>query len=114
MKNYTSLEQSKQLIAAGLDPNTADMDWIYEYLIGDYNESPYFDIHTTEAEDLPCWSVGGLIAAINSDYTFGLAKDGKTYSCLIAGKMFDGDNLVDVLVEVILWLLEEGRIKKGE
>lgn len=118
MKNYTSLEQSKQLIAAGLDPKTADMHY-KEYHIDDkreIDEFPHVNHYSTNVVNYvhPCWSVGALIAAINSDYTFGLAKDEKTYSCLIAGMWFRGESLVDMLVDKVLWLLEEGYIKKGE
>ena len=119
---WTTLEEAKKLVDAGLDPNTADMTWIYEYLIEDYNESPYFDIRTTEAEDLPCWSVGGLIGVlpqILDGYELRISKWAVEYvdmhnCCDCYYKWcFADDDLIKCLVETILWLLEEGYIKKG-
>ena len=124
MKNYTSLEQSKRLIAAGLDPNTADMVWTYEDMIEDY--FPYIGLVPIQEKDLPCWSVGALIdvlpSAVSNEFgdIFELVikkYDVSDYSvrykdCYTAAPVFavDGEHLVDCLVETLLRLPNEGYI----
>ena len=126
MKNYTSLEQSKQLIAAGLDPNTADMHY-NEYKIADkrkIDEFPQANHYSTKVVDYvhPCWSVGALIQLMPedlSDYELMINSKGVRYydyeewNALIWFDTSDGE-LTECCVKTILWLLKEGHLKKAE
>lgn len=71
--NYTSIEQSKALIEAGLNPETADMyyrEWkratklISIAHVGKYGK-----------DDMPCWSTGALINILPSEIHIGETKD---------------------------------------
>ena len=121
MKNYTSLEQSKRLIAAGLDPNTADMHhWESEGKIYTY------DGKCSDPNGIPCWSVGALIdvlpTAVSNEFgdIFELVikkYDESDYSVrykdrYTAAPVFavDSEHLVDCLVETLLCLPDEGYI----
>lgn len=60
MRNYTRIDESRELIKAALDPKTADM----AYAKG-FNDlvicSPYIEDGLVGEFDLPCWSLGALI-----------------------------------------------------
>ena len=80
---WTSLEQSKKLVEAGLDPNTADM--MYKYIGGAYENGetkPLYDlvISTDNQNDtnIPCWSLGVLIGVLpnNKKETTTLSRGG--------------------------------------
>ena len=118
---WTDLDQSKKLVEAGLDPNTADMHIIDQ----SYGNHGYFDtalcyskwdaVHTDGY--LPCWSLGRLIGLIlyepfisNQDGTWFVSFDvDDTHS-----HQFSKETLIDTVIESIIWLLEKGYIKKGE
>jgi len=127
---WTTIEQSKKLVAAGLDQNTADMhiiDWRTE-------KEGYFDTSLCyskwDAEHvrgyLPCWSLGRLIGLIPDNYRisldinyqrfsvsneFSLSKRRDIHSSVC---VFHTDNLnfIDSVVEAIIWLLENNNINK--
>ena len=50
--NYTSIEQSKKLIEAGLDPNTADLFYIFDPFVGDIGGIGFGK--PEESQDVPC------------------------------------------------------------
>ena len=125
----TSIEQSKKLLEAGLDPQTADM----HYIIKTVNHSSYEKyvvivgkIPTQESiiKRIPCWSLGALIELVPES----INENTKSYCQLefskksIAYHHIDGsiiigflkDNLIDAVYFMILFLLENNYIKKGE
>lgn len=136
-QGWTSIEQSKKLVEAGLDHNTADM--LYEYHgnfendVTDYDDSPMVCKPTDE--DLPCWSLEALIGLLPK--TIETKKPKNLYfpeilpsnNCvaytalnerkeMVFLKMFatgtESDaTLIDNLVAMICWLLENNYIKKG-
>lgn len=63
IKSYTSIEQSRGLLGAGLDPNTADM----RFFRIDDEYFPDFKPYKESAEKTktpPCWSMARLIALL--------------------------------------------------
>lgn len=127
--NCTTIEQSKSLIEAGLNPDTADMVWLFEPLIGDYTEFPVFKLkpNATEKEDIPCWSTGALIELLpktirrkcmdyplhiypNPDSSYDIEYNAR----VIAEIGFNKNSLIVAVMEMIFWLLKNGFIKKGE
>lgn len=86
--NYTSIEQSKALIEAGLNPETADCCWI---ISRDNCKQDPFELAKNEntlwlypidkirgnLSDymLPCWSTGALINILPSEIHTGETKD---------------------------------------
>ena len=128
--NYTSIEQSKKLLELGLNPETADM--YYEPSIGfctEPSEARVGEIKYAHPRSIPCWSLGALldvmpdkIEYMDSECDLSLAKDWVSYegydrydtSYTIQPMVFKDKPLVDLLFESIIWLLENGYIKKGK
>ena len=117
---WTTIEQSKKLIEAGLDPNTADM-WIspQSKYVGNIEMKPHYKVYHS-------WSLGRLIGLIPDNYRialdinyqrfsvsneFSLSKRRNIHSSVC---VFHTDNLnfIDSVVEAIIWLLENNNINK--
>ena len=133
---WTTLEEAKKLIDAGLDPNTADMsyNWV-ECKVRDGNAvedwllmpSPIDD--RQPYEQLPCWSIGALFnlipknVKINDDrFHFYMSYDNTNKWSAVYESAFFKRRLfcsvfpsqIELLINVILWLLETNHIKKSE
>ena len=138
--NYTSIEQSKKLLELGLNSKSADL--IYgSYAFdgspenGDENlpttfedpetkhwyyvdfAEPFYTEDWTKSKkypDIPCWSVGALTELIPA-YVIEkhpLSDKIVVWSCgLNSGEQ---DSLLDACYNMIIYLLENGYIKKGE
>ena len=115
MNAYTTIEESKQLIEAGLDVNTADM--LHEQ---HYNAESYVTIKpwTTKGKSigahiLPCWSLAALldVASTHCDRLEIALRADKKYNVFAVKDDFvfrsfddhpDGfGNLIDACVTVI-------------
>lgn len=73
--HYTSIEQARNLLKLGLNPNTADMRYVYDNSIGDYDPIPRIgDPRPDEPLAVPCWSFGRLIEIMPK-----YMKSGKEY-----------------------------------
>ena len=132
--NYTSIEQSKKLIEAGLDPNTADMYYVFDPFIQDINGLNIGK--PEEPQDVPCWSLGALIdlmpdcietkrpkniwfpsilPASNGVCYEGMdGNENKITFLKIFSTGTDNNNntMLDNIVKMVLWLLENNYIKK--
>jgi len=130
MKHYTSIEQSKKLLKLGLSAVSADLAWRNERL-GDRIKcfTPSFD--TTCAnwdKDLPCWSLGALleilpknIRIVSTYYYYELYASTKGYAIdfIDTDKLrklhtVEEESLIEAVYNMIVWLFENGYIKKGE
>lgn len=136
---WTSLEQSKKLIEVGLDPNTADMhiiDWRIEKE-GYFNTSLCYSKWDAEHVRgyLPCWSLGALIGLLpktieikkpknlyfpeilpsNNCVAYTALNGNKEYVFLklFATGVESDATLIDNMVSMVCWLLENNYIKKG-
>ena len=118
---WTDLNQSKKLLEAGLDPNTADMHIIDQ----NYENGGYFDTalcyskwDATHVDGyLPCWSLGSLLELV--PYELFISNQDKTWFVSFDvddnhSHQFSKETLLDVVIESIIWLLEQGFIKKGK
>lgn len=120
---WTTLEESKRLLDAGLSPDTADMySWCgRDIRIGGYKvQDKEFDI--------PCWSLGNLISLlpeviyIHNGGNYFLAMNNKSiqyyskenYKHEIYFESVITQVLIESVVNLIIYLLEQGYIKKGE
>lgn len=123
----TTKEQSERLLELGLKPETADMFYVFDYLIKDINGFlPLGDYSQLEDGDIPAWSLHRLIELcpeyINIDgyadtsYWIKIYKhDNKIiyendYDRWIY--LGDGDNLFDTFIDCIEWLINEGHFNK--
>lgn len=125
---WTSIDQSKKLIEAGLDPNTADM--LYHPL-GRHGEFDIFPTigDTLSIDDMSCWSIGALIELLpktietkkpknlyfleilpaSNCVAYIALNENKEYVFL---KSIADSTLLDNVVEMICWLLNNNYIKK--
>lgn len=124
--NYTSIEQSKKLLELGLNPESADMCYQsvtkYDYSGGYWEptiKGSALDINYED--DIPCWSVGALLKLISN---YSLRKMGSKYwitfynapkiSPTPTHVIDDCNNEIEAVYEMVVWLLENGYIKKVE
>ncbi len=134
-KICTTIEQSKKLMELGIDVNTADMYYGYDYNspIGGYEEDAQIipqsesDQHfSLFPEDIPAWSLNVLLELMPKD-------ESKTIDLCLGGsngiehtfdwfctcdendepydyKTFHTSSPIDCTFEMICWLKENGKI----
>ena len=125
-KGFTSIEQSRHLLELGLDPETADM----VYPAWTLSDTPTEDIvnirrHDYENDnDVPCWSLAALLDLMpqtNKFHTRLLLEFNRVIfepcddEIIVNESTFhysDGTNLLDAVVDMVIWLLENGYIEK--
>ena len=127
MCNFTTKEQSLNLIKFGLDRDTADMCYNYNFVTETNSEIPAIvvgTLHDTTLNNIPCWSVGALLKLMplyitkegvcfnrliyrnNIEYSAGI---GKYDEYLVS---FESDSLLESVIECIKYFLENDYIKK--
>lgn len=62
--NNTSVEQSKELLELGLDPNTADLLWTYDFVSGGLQLNLADGLRPFEEKDVPSWSEHALLSLL--------------------------------------------------
>ena len=124
-KICTSIEQSKKLIALGIDVNTADM----YYDVNSYGIQGKPEVGIGWSKDIPAWSLSALLELIppylgefKDGIDFGLSKaiNGKWYSAHYIKFNDDGlasfnitvtgDTAIDAAFEMVCWLKENEKI----
>ena len=120
-RDYTTKEQSEELIKAGIETSTADRMWTYDFLFGDVTcVNIISDLLKPGDYDIPAWSLAQLIniapEEINYcgevckfimmrheiDYINFKKSQGLQYVWSIKNT-----NLLDGMVETVKWLLKE-------
>lgn len=117
-KICTDLKQSKKLVELGLDPNTADMMYLY-WINSETKQEGIEDIPIVREElpiqkgDVPAWSLTALLKLMPSRIDGSYTKLTKLheYGWYIEGHQKVGEP-VDVAFEMVCWLLDNGYIKK--
>lgn len=130
MENYTTLEQSRKLVGLGLDPKTADMYYYQDFINNDkkyevgilkheYNANTHSH---KEGMTVPCWSIGQLIKLMPKRIECGeLMIDTPDNDWYIVYFDWAGEHhgpkerkkeLNDSCINMIVWLLENGYIKR--
>lgn len=70
-KFFTSVEQGRQLVSSGIDPNSSDMHWsVYGHTGGKVIDGEYrlcfnsgcWDEDENGYADVPCWSLSSLLS----------------------------------------------------
>ena len=129
-KICTTIEQSKKLIELGIDINTADM--YYQYfksyspsngvttghcdipIIGSWKEH-HISIPDPAMPnaDIPAWSLSALLELI-SNWQMQTQDNGIgiLYGCKEEIKIIEGETPLDVAFQMVVWLKENGYIKK--
>lgn len=125
---WTTIEQSKKLIEAGLDPNTADMCYesLGKGLICKYPTFKDIDLDFSVISDIPCWSLGALINLIQPFYPEIEPKGNYLWNvsiCAVNYLLSEDEgydihikekSLVDACVKTIIVLIEHNKIEKQE
>lgn len=117
---WTNLDEAKQLVDAGLDPNTADMSFAKAHSsnvdldvvdTASYSKTKDYD---DPWERFPCWSLGALIEIsvkiIENDYYFLSSAKDFAYSHLLNSArelMQKHDNITEATVCFLLSLLKQ-------
>ena len=120
----TTKKQSKKLLELGIDPSTADMYYGYDYIspIGGYEEdaqiipqSEFNEHFVLFPEDIPSWSLSTLLKLmpiINGDTykLYGTLDGGCICEHSCTSVMFQEENAIDAVFEMIVWLRENKHI----
>ena len=129
IRNYTTIEQSKALVDARLNPNTADM--CYSYVLDNNAEHPLIMRKPSSEYDVPCWSCARLMTLLPDAIT--IHEEGKRrmrYTLEIAKyepwqyavnyvygfypdeqvlhETSSMDSPTDALAEMLVWVMQNG------
>lgn len=107
-KICTSIEQSKKLIALGIDVNTADM--YYDCNSYGIQGKPEVAVGTVWSKDIPAWSLTALLKLIPK---FSLERDiskNAGYELHYNYNTTYHDEPVDVAFEMICWLKKHDKL----
>lgn len=115
----TSVGQSQLLIGLRLDADTADLHYILRK-----NSEPRLALLASKVPEgmlnsIPAWSLSALINQLpqfinadNTDYCLMMTTDRVVYWNPNKDNLFETtqDNLLDAVVETLVWLIEKGEI----
>ena len=127
MKHYTTIGESKKLLELGLNPETADMCYDEDYWA---ENIAYRNIALNDRNEyLPCWSLCALSEMLPEDitdsednYPLVISKSNKGWSVSYSTPYYRnygvyeecGETLIEAVYGMIVWLIENDYIKKGE
>ena len=126
-KICTSIEQSKKLIELGIDVNTADMLWTYDFTVNDINGLNVISENLKpEEKDIPAWSLTALLGFMPKLYEFeddlddggcqpNLCKgwDNNLWHVVYRFSIYNTewyDDPIDAAFEMVCWLKQERKI----
>lgn len=116
----TNIEQSRRLLKLGLDPNTADMVWMFNKWLYSIKDNILHREQFSEQDTL-AWSLSALLEVIPKECEPDIQKSpisGVYFAHWFAdGKPYitdDHGNAVAAAYEMVCWLLEQGLIEKGD
>ena len=133
---WTTIEQSKELIKGGLNPDTADMYYCayityangkpvkepkYDLIAYPYKDRSSMVVGFTKVDYIPCWSIGTLIELMPKSLNWNslIIIGNQIIYALIDQWTFNGNalhkeeenTLIESAIKTIVWLLEQGEIK---
>jgi hypothetical protein len=121
MNAYTTIEESKQLIEAGLDVNTADMYFPDYTEITEIREKPRPVEYIDDKNYPPCWSLAALLNIIdNNDLVYDISNDkNREFKILVYEANYISQEVKfhhteHSIVDMITWLLENNYIKSNK
>lgn len=119
--NYTTIEQSKNLLELGLNPESADM--LFPWNGYSNIEIPVIGKTGNSSVLIPCWSVGALLEVmpviLKLRYRAFLTPHSVGYCCAYSDcsesfHVEDEKTAINACYKMVVWLLENNYIKKGE
>ena len=119
----TTIEQSKQLIDLGINPDTADMGWFKAYSLKGEIYKPFIKEYKLEnyKTDIPAWSLHRLLKMLPEEiYIDGnlielnvtpnvVAYQDEDYSIMAGG--ISGENIYGDIINCFEYLIKEEKIK---
>ena len=122
-KICTDIPQSKKLLELGVDINTADMLWTYDFVVNDINGLNVISANfKPEENDIPAWSLSALLGIVpngekNDENYVDTESHSDFYICTYRN-CWDGcihseyseENLIDAVFGMVRWLLENKKI----
>lgn len=121
--NYTTTEQSKKLVELGLNPGTADMCYPHFIRHGadTYNKTPEIAEGIDYPYEMPCWSLGALLEVMPDGVQTNSNRTGVSVDITFVhnGVVTDSHRVknntyIEAAYNMVVWLLENGYIQKGE
>ena len=122
-KICTSIEQSKKLIELGIDVNTADMLWTYDFVVNDINGlNVISDNFKPEENDGIAWSLSALLSVLPKNLNIGRPSLDSNYMGYYWIQYYDEfmkpnnyktecfNNPIDACVEMIVFLTENEKL----
>lgn len=130
MQHYTTLEQSEKLMELGLNPETADMYYfcdptpagniMYPTLIV-VEKHLHSRLPEYDKGDIPCWSLGALLEVMPKGVQINFNNTGISIDItfvrngvIIDSHRVKNDTFLEAAYDMVVWLLGNGYIKKGE
>lgn len=119
---WTTLEEAKKLVEAGLDPNTADMSYnfvVCKVVNGNASEDwllqPFPPDENQPHKQLPCWSLGALKNIVEEEFGKDFSYENSEWVIIVWSDLSGYKHFYfEEIVNCVLWLLENGYIKKHE
>ena len=107
-KICTDIKQSKKLVELGIDINSADMLWTYDFMINDINGLNVISEYLKpEENDIPAWSLVALLDILPHGKALIHDKGNRGYKCICNNiDTYFHDNPIDACYEMILKLHE--------
>jgi hypothetical protein len=123
MQHYTTIEQSKKLLELGLNPKSTDMGYLWNGCV--FSEYPASkQTIFKKVGNIPCWSLGALFEVMPEiDNQLPSLRKYKNYYCVVYSDNVTrlGDNQwqngktpTEAAYNMVVWLIENGYINKGE
>lgn len=112
-KICTSLEQSQKLIELGIDIDTADMLWTYDFMVNDINGlNVISELLKPEKNDIPAWSLTALLKLMPYYILHSPNPLSEKYCCICVEYEIEtyGDSQLDAVFEMIVWLKENNKL----
>ena len=109
-KICTNINQSKKLIELGININTANMLWTYDFMVNDINGLNVISEQLKpEEKDIPAWSLTALLNVLPQSTNISTPKpiNALSYCCWNQYEEIYANNPVDACYEMILKLHEQ-------
>ena len=130
MNNFTTKEQSLNLVKLGLNRDTADMCYYYNFVTETNSEIPAVvvgTLHDTTSNNIPCWSVGALLELMPDiidnrlvGYRLTIDREGKTFNVSYDSIMtkepvilYAESNFLDAVYQMMCYLLENNLLQNN-
>ena len=121
---WTTIEEAKKLVEAGLDPNTADMCYLSykgfddkDFRVYGVDAKAYKEKkrETKEFDYVPCWSLGALKNIVEEELGKDFSYENGEWIIIVWTDTWGYKHYYfEEIVNCVIWLIQNGYIKKHE